>query len=259
MHADLELPIELDIENAVCTPKAKAVFASLEAEGDVTLPPLAGGDLCMLGGLRWPFFWEPLAARWRSLPQAVRNEYMEARAGRMTEQGHLVELVSGGSCRPAARYGVGPEISILLAACSRPAYVVTTHFSSRAAPLSLFALGGDVGPVRGIVMAYLVRTGRPRPVADIFAHVLATEVRSAELLAEWVIRAAPKPSRFRGQPPRLVSLFHPGSGGVPMVELSVLGNGTTAQVAGPGVAGELDMAALRTVLLDLFGEGARKA
>ncbi len=221
----------------------------------------------MLGELRSPLLWEPLAARWRSLPPADRSEYMQARTARMTEDGHLIKLCSGDSRRPRAPYAVSPELGILLAARSRPTFAVMSRFSSRLPPFSLFAVGDEAEPVRGVITAFAVRLpawgekpARPRYVADVFAHILTTAARAAELLANWVITPAPAHGRFRKQqPPRLVALFRPRDGNNPAAELSVLGNGTTAQVTGTAVTGELDKETLQAALLDLFARGAATA
>jgi hypothetical protein len=266
MHADLELQIDLDPEAAVRTAVEQGIFARLDAESDITLPFLAGGDLCMLGGHRSPFFWEPLAARWRSLPSADRKKWMQGRAERLAEDGQLTELVPGGSGRPGACYAVSPELGIVLAALDRPTWVITSGFSSRVAPAALFAVGDEAQPVRGLVMAFAVRLpawgdkpAGPRYVADVFAHTLTTTARAAELLAGWVIKPAPAHGHFRKQPPRRVALFRPGGGDTPAAELSVLGNGTTAQVTGTAATVELDAETLQAALLNLFAQGTQTA
>jgi hypothetical protein len=257
------MPIELEIEAAGRTAAAGVIFDRLDGEGYVSLPVLNGADLCMLGGPKHPFFWEPLATEWLSLRPRDRNGYIEARTKGMIEDGRLIEIAPGDGYRPGASYAVSPELGILLAARSRPTFVIASHFSSRLAPLSLFGVGDETEPVRGVVMAVPVRPpgkaeefAKPSPIADVFDHILTTTGHAAEFLADRVITPAPTENRFQKQPHRLVTLFRPGDRVTPAAELSVLGNGTTARVAGAGVSGEFDKETLRTVLLDLFGRGA---
>jgi len=256
------MPIELEFEAAGRTAAARAIFSRLDDEGYVSLPVLNGADLCMLGGPKHPFFWEPLATAWLGLRPRDRNGYIETRTRGMIEDGRLIEIAAGNSHHPGARYAVSPELGILLAARSRPTFVIASHFSSQLAPLSLFGVGDETEPVRGVVMAVPVappgkaeEPAKPSPVTDVFDHILTTTIHAAEFLADRVIRPAPAKNHFQKQPPRLVALFRPGDGLAPAAELSILGNGATAQVTGPGISGDLDKESLRTVLLDLFGQG----
>jgi hypothetical protein len=152
----------------------------------------------------------------------------------------------------------------VLAARDRPTWVIMSGFSTRVAPATLFAVGDEAQPVRGIVMEFAVqlpawgdKPARPRYVADVFAHTLTTTARTAELLASWVIKPAPAHGHVRKQPPpRRVALFRPG-GDTPAAELSILGNGTTAHVTGAAGTGQFDEERLRAALLNLFAQGTQ--
>lgn len=260
------VPIDVSIEAAGRTEAARAIFARLDDEGYVNLPVLSGVDLCLLGGPGQPFFWEPLASAWLSLQPRARNGYIEARTKGLTEDGRLIPVTPGDGYRLGARYAVSPELGIVLAARSRPTFVIASHFSDRLAPLSLFAIGDETEPARGIVMAVPVappgkaqEISKPSPIADVFDHILTTTAHAADFLAGRVIKPAPARNRLQKQPPRLVTLFRSGGGLTPAAELSVLGNGTTARVTGAGVSGEFDKESLRTVLLDLFKRGTPPA
>lgn len=144
--------------------------------------------------------------------------------------------------------------------------MIASHFSSQLAPLSLFGVGDETEPVRGVVMAVPVappgkadELTKPSPVTDVFDHILTTTIHAAEFLADRVIRPAPAKNHFQKQPHRLVTLFRPGDGLTPAAELSILGNGTTARVTGAGISGELDKETLRTILLDLLDQGTPTA
>ena len=260
------MPIDLELEAAGRAAAARAIFARLDSEGYAHLPILTGADLCLLGGPRHPFCWEPLAAAWLSLRPQDRDAYIRARTRRMVEDGRLIESGSVDGGVAGARYSVSPELGLLLAARSRPTFVIASHFSLRLAPLTLFAVGDEAEPVRGIVMAVPVtplrRAGeraKPSPVDDVFDHLLTTTARAAEFLADRVIRPAPADSEFQEQPHHLVTLYRSGDGLTPAARLSVLGNGTTARVTGAGLSGDFDKEMLRTVLLRLFGQGRPRA
>ena len=256
------MPIDLELEAAGRTAAARAIFARLDSEGHVNLPILTGADLCLLAGPRHPFCWEPLAAAWLSLAAQDRDGHIRARTRRMVEDGRLAETGVGDGGALGARYAVSPELGILLAARNRPTFVITSHFSARQAPLSLFAVGDEAEPVRGVVMAVpvtpAVRAGagvNPSLIAGVFDHLLTTPARAAEFLADRVIRPAPADSEFQERPHRLVTLFRSCDVLRPAARLSVLGNGSTARVTGAGLSGEFDREMLRTVLLRLFDQG----
>jgi hypothetical protein len=56
-----------------------------------------------------------------------------------------------------------------------------------------------------------------------------------------------------------VTLLRPGTGPHPTAELSILGNGTTAHVKGPGINGQFDEAALKAITLQLIEQGTPPA
>jgi hypothetical protein len=260
------MPIDLELEAAGRTAAARAIFARLGSEGYVHLPILTGADLCLLGGSRHPFCWEPLAAAWLSLRPQDRDAHIRARTRRMVEDGRLIQTGTGDGGVPGARYAVGPELGILLAARSRPTFVIASHFSLRLAPLTLFAVGDEAEPVRGVVMAVPVtppgqagERAEPSPLADVFDHLLTTTADAAEFLADQVIRPAPADSEFQERPHRVVTLYRAVDGLRPAGRLSVLGNGTTARVTGAGLSGEFGQQMLRTVLLRLFDQGRPRA
>jgi hypothetical protein len=260
------MPIDLELEAAGRTTAARAIFARLDGAGYVNLPILTGADLCLLGGPRHPFCWEPLAAAWLTLRPQDRDGYIRTRTRRMIEDGRLIETGAGDGGVSGARYAVSPELGILLAARSRPTFAIASHFSLGVAPLTLLAVGDEAEPVRGIVMAVpatpLRQAGEraaSSPLAGVFDHLLTTAARAAEFLADRVIRPAPADSEFHEQPHHLVTLYRSGDGLRPAARLSVLGNGTTARVTGAGLSGEFDREMLQTVLLRLFAQGRPRA
>ena len=179
----------------------------------------------------------------------------------MIERGLLIEQSPGQGYDPLACYAVSPKLEIALAARSSPVFIVTSAVSPKRALLTLFAVGDAAVPVRGIVMEVPSLTADKNkedpvlePLSWQFNHLLVTPDFAAEYLAESTIRNAPA-NAFHKKTARTVTLFRPGTGPKPTAELSILGDGTTAHAKGPGINGEYDAAALKTITLQLFVRG----
>jgi hypothetical protein len=175
---------------------------------------------------------------------------IESRAGQVLERGLLIAESPGQGYDALARYGTSAKLGIALAAQANPTFVITSSFSPRQAPLTLFALGDATAPVRGIVMEVpsLIpgkekQTLERGPLSWQFNHLLATVDFAGQYLTEWTIKSTPA-NALRKKAARTVALYRPGEGGTPAAELAVA-----------GVSGECDSAGLRAVLLDLFGQG----
>jgi hypothetical protein len=255
------MPISFDTAAAERSDEARALFAALASGTDepVVLTTLSGVDLCILGGTSG----EALATSWNRLRPEDRNKITEARTSQMIERGLLIEQSPGQGYDPLACYAVSPKLGIALAARSSPAFMVTSAVSPKQAPLTLFAVGDAVAPVRGIVMEVpSLVAGKEDPAREPlswqFNHLLVTPDFAAEYLAESAIRNAPA-NAFHKKTARTVSLFRPRTGPKPTAELSILGDGTTARVKGPGINGEFDRAALKTIALQLFEQGTPSA
>lgn len=255
------MAISFDITAATRTGQARALFATLASGSDepVVLTTLSGADLCVLGGMSW----EALATSWNRLKPEEQSKIIESRTAQMIEHGLLVEEVPGQGSDLLASYTVNPKLGIALAAHLNPTFIITSTVSQKQPPLTLFAVGDATAPVSGIVMEVpSLIPGKEKetlawgPLSWQFNHLLVTQDFAAEYLAEWTLRNAPS-NAFRKKTPRTVALYRPGEGPTPAAELAVLGNGTTARVTGQGIDGEFDMNALRAIMLDLLGRGAR--
>jgi hypothetical protein len=253
------MPISFDIAAAERSGQARALFDALDTGTDepVVLTTLSGVDLCVLGAMSW----EALATSWNRLRPEDRTKIIEDRTTQMIERGLLIEQSPGQGYDPLAYYSVSPKLGIALAARSNPTFIITSTVSPKQAPLTMFAIGDAAAPVRGILMEVPSLTngkdkGNPalEPLSVQFNHLLVTQGFAAEYLTESALRNAPSNS-FHKKTARTVALFRPGTGPKPTAELSILGDGTTARVKGPGINGELDKEALRTLLLDLLDQG----
>jgi hypothetical protein len=245
------------------TDATRALFGKLYTDGYTNLGVLCGADLCILGGPQHPLLWEPLATAWLALKSRQRNQIIKARTNSMITAGLLVELTPGKGYYPGAKFAVSPEMGTMLAARSRHTFAVVAHFTRQLAPVSLFAVGDKNDAVRPIVIEVpvaqpsgsnnIVRAG---PLGGIFDYLLTTPDLAAQFLAGWTLAPAPTEHGSKEQPPRLVSLIRQGEGlESAHHQLSVLGNGTTARVIGPGVTDEYDKTGLRRVMRDLISAG----
>ena len=261
------MAISFDATGAERTAEAAALFAELSGgSGEpIVLTTLSGADLCVLGRQDGPVAWEALARSWGRLKPEERNKIIESRVGQMLERGLLIPESPGQANDALTRYAVNAKLGIALAAQANPTFVITSSFSSKQAPLILFALGDATAPVRGVVMEVpSLIPGKEKetlewgPLSWQFNHLLVTVDFAAQYLTEWTLRSTPA-NTLRKRAARTVTLYRPGEGGTPTAELAVVGDGTTARVTGAGVSGEYDSAGLRAVLLDLFGPRGRTA
>jgi hypothetical protein len=257
------MPISFDTAAAERSDEARALFAQLASGTDepVVLTTLSGVDLCILGAASW----EALAASWSRLRPQDRGKITEDRASQMIERGLLIEQSPGQGYDPLAYYAVSPKLGVALAARLNPTFIVTSAVSPKQAPLTLFAVGDAAAPVRAIVMevpSFTTGKGKENsawePLRWQFNHLLVTPDFAAQYLAESAIRNTPA-NAFHKKAARTVSLFRPGAGPNPTAELSILGDGTTARVKGPGITGEFGPAALKTIALQLFEQAAPSA
>jgi hypothetical protein len=254
--------VELDIDLAAAerTEAARQLIETVQSDGIVSLGVLGGMDLCILGGPKHPVFPEAVTQAWLKLSDHARKKLIDDRTTDMVDRGLLTRSSHAGYA-----YALSPNLGVALAARCRPAFIVTASAGPHLRPLCLFALGDQAERVRGLVVEApisLPDTDRKYPnykklgpLGWLYNYALLTPDAAAFMLAEWVSSVPPDSPRGPRQPPYVVTLFRPGGGLKPAAELSVLGNGTTARVAGAGVSGEFDKETLRTVLLDLFGTG----
>ncbi|HEV3379697.1 MAG TPA: hypothetical protein VG142_01725 [Trebonia sp.] len=104
---------------------------------------------------------------------------------------------------------------------------------------------------------------RPKggPLGAAFCYLLLTPENAADFLAKWTTRPAPARRPFREQPPRIMSLFRPGSDPEsPGSHPAVRGDGTRARVDSPDgsaadLAGDYDADGLRGIGLELIARG----
>lgn len=258
-----------DIDAAARTAAARQLLDQLGAKGYIDLTVLAGADLCVLGGPRHPLFWEPLARAWLERSPQELARLTRERTASMVERGLLIpDRTAPDPTAPGSVHALDPRLAIAVMARSRPVFVITVHFTPAVPPLSFFALGDEEMPVRGIVVespggnpAAPDEQPKSGPLGVVFYYLLVTPENAADFLARWAIRPTPAKRPFRGQPPRIVSLFRPGSEPESVGwHLAVRGDGTRAHVDSPDgsavdLAGDYDIAGLRGIGLELIARG----
>lgn len=262
LPSDVALPSDLDAEAR--TAAARQLFDELGDKGSVDLVVLAGMDLCVLGGPRHSMCWEPLARLWLNQSTADRDLLTRARTTSLVERGLLI----ADPAAPDGEYALDPRLGIALVARAHPVFAITVGHTPASPPLSLFAIGDEQVPVRGIVVeapgrypAKADEAAAGSPLTVVFSYLLVTPENAAEFLARWAIRPVPASHPFGVHPPRNVSLFcPPGRPGPAGVKLAVRGDGTMASVQSPDgsaaeFAGEHDIAGLAGIGRELISRG----
>jgi hypothetical protein len=251
------------------TEAARRLIDEAQAASFVELVTVSALELCVLGGPRHALFEEPVTQAWAALGDRRRGKIMKLTTDGMVERRLLLPEPSPE--RGTADYALDPALGIVLAARSRPAFVVVTETAASSLRTPRFlALGDQEVPVRAIVVeepAALPAGSRDfpnlrklGPLGRFYRYLLVSQARAAELLAEWAI--APPPSGADSASARSVSRFRPGgadpgaaSGGGASGGGASGGAASGGGASGGGAprgAGALGMAAVR---IDVRGDG----
>jgi hypothetical protein len=243
-----------------------------QAQVDVVdLVTLSAVELCVLDGPRQPLFEERVAHAWMQLGERRRRKIMEEVSAGLVGRGLLID--DSPQPRPRERggdYALKPELGLMLAARCRPSFIVIAAGERQGLrPLSLFALGDQAQPVRGIVaeVPAALPAGYPNPrklgpLGWIYRYVLVSPAGAAEILARWTITPPTEPGEVISTR-YLVSAYHADRENPVGYHLGVRGDGARAVVDGPSTGSgdsaeaEYDLEALQAIMLGLLAEAAR--
>lgn len=252
------------------TEAARSLIAQARTE-TVDLVTLSALELCVLDGPRQPLFEERVARAWTQLGERRRRKLMEEVSASMVGRGLLIDdRPEPGPRERGGDYALKPELGLMLAARCRPSFIVIAAGERQGLrPLSLFALGDQAQPVRGIVaeVPAALPAGYPNPrtlgpLGWVYRYALVSPASAAEILARWTI-TPPAESGEAIFTRYLVSAYRPDRENPAGYHLGVRGDGARAVVDGPAtVSGEsasagYDLEALQAIMLGLLAEAAR--
>jgi hypothetical protein len=236
--------------------QVRKLIAAAQGDGGVRLAALSAIDLCVMGGPRHPYFDEPTARAWLSLSDRRRQKAIDSATSDMIQRGLLTE---GPAEAGSGTYSMSPELGVVLAARTRPSFIITNQVgNARFFQPALFALGDSDDPVRGIVVespAGITEASLRDPLAAHYAYALLSLPAAARFLAEWVLRPVPPARDVPAGTPRVVTRFHPANDEEKIgYRLSIRSDGTTAQVTSDDdqPATDYDAAGLQDVMLGLI-------
>jgi hypothetical protein len=233
------------------TDGVRHLIAKAEQDGEVALTPLGGMDLCTLGGPRHAVFPDVLAGVWVGMDTDERDEFITHSTSRLVRENLLVP-VTAASARSA--YAMSPELGIVIAARSRPAFVLVAQVPGTVLPtLSMFALAVNENqgqPGHLILTETLMKLpqadSKRRPEAAgarllgcVYGYHLLTMDRAAAVLTDWAVTPTEKHHRLSREPPRVIVRYQPADERRRIgYQLTVRGDGTSARVRGvdPGDA-----------------------
>lgn len=257
------------------TDEARRLIARAQTD-TVDLVTISALDLCVLGGPAQPLFEQTVATAWMKLGERRQRKVTAEVTARLVRRGLLIDdnAQRGSRETDGGTYSLQPQLGLMLAARCRPAFVVAAIENGQGPrPLSLFALGDQVEPVRGIVAELPAGLPPDRdgdypdvrklgPLGWIYRYVLVPPPIAAEILAKWTIAPPARPgtavtARY------LVSAYRPDRENPLGYHLGVRGNGTRAILDQPGrenaglIGADYDLEGLQAVMLQLLAEASR--
>jgi hypothetical protein len=240
--------------------------------GLVDLGMVTALELCSLGGPTHPLFDKVPARAWTSLGRQQRRQVTEQATQGLGQRGLLVGTASRtGHGQPVGTYALKPELGLVLAARSRPAFVVIVQAEDRnLRTLRLFALRDQAGPVRGFVLEepglplnpgrHFADVAELGPLGWFYRYFLVSWDMAADILARWTVSPPLQPgaSACLGW---LVSVWYPDRKNPPGHSLRIRGDGTKACLDGHdhGPSAQYDVAGLLAVIRDLLTRSSRCA
>lgn len=261
------MTLQVDIAAGERTEAARNLIDQAQ-HGPVDLGLVTALELCSLGGPAHPLFDKVPAQAWTRLGRQQRRQLTEQATQGLGQRGLLVGTASrADSGQPIGTDALKPELGLVLAARSRPAFVVIVQAEDRnLRTLRLFALRDQAEPVRGFVLEapglppypgrHFGDVGKLGPLGWLYRYVLVSRDMAADSLARWTVYPPMQP----GASGWLVSVWYPDRN-PPGHSLRIRGNGTTACLDGPdhGPSAQYDVAGLLTVMRDLLTRSSRCA
>lgn len=208
------------------------------AHEPVELVVLTGMDLCVLGAPKQVLCEEKLAAAWLGQSARRRRKAMELTTESLARRG----LLRAQGSRPqdagtepdtdtdtdthTDTYAMDPALGLVLAARSRPGFVVVTALgTAEARTPRMYALGDETGALdtAPVVVVELPESAPPGHGAGLarmgvlgrlYRYVLVARDTAADWLAEWADQPAPESVRAKDGhvPARLVSAYRHDEG-----------------------------------------------
>lgn len=206
------------------------------AHEPVELVVLTGMDLCVLGAPKQVLCEEKLAAAWLGQSARRRRKAMELTTESLARRGLLRARGSrpqDAGAEPDTETGTGtdtyamdPALGLVLAARSRPGFVVVTALgTAEARTPRMYALGDESGALdtAPVVVVELPESAPPGHGAGLarmgvlgrlYRYVLVARDTAADWLAEWADQPAPESARAKDGhlPARLVSAYRHDEG-----------------------------------------------
>jgi hypothetical protein len=243
------------VTSAVTSP-----FGRAQREDHVSLIALSALELCVLGAPKQPFVHESVTRAWARLGHRVQEAAVTRFTRELASRGLLTPVPDSAGSAPA--YSLSPELGVILAARTRPGFLILNHVPGHDRPQPvLYALGDQHDPAQALVAEVPAamtdddrRHPRPEALRTIFGYLLFSKTGAADFLARWNINP-PQIPRIKPGTPRMVTLAHPQDAhGTLGYRISIRGDGTRARVTAGDHAPETeyDLAGLHDVMLSLI-------
>jgi len=269
------MEVDLAADATARTEAAQRLLDEARDAGQAELVVIYVLELCPLGGPRHALCDEAVALAWTQMRKRRRAKAIELTTAGLVERGLLSERIADTETAELSgrSYSLDPALGLVLAARSRPAYIVVTEIEGRRLRTArLFALGDRDEPVRGLVLEVpeklpsddaaddFPHVERLGPLGWLYRYLLVSQATAVRVLAEWALPAL-LPSQMPSA--RVVSIYRHYDAERPVAAMRVRlrGDGTSAQLLVPNygddqVVAEHDEDGLRSLFADLLDAAA---
>jgi hypothetical protein len=192
-------------------------FLELKVGKARTLPYFVAAELCTMGAMNTSLIDEDVWAWWTQMATADRYPLMVLMLQNLVDRGLLDPPADGRDDRPGPEVllRAKPELAVIVAARTRPTFVVLQRLGAKGDPrfeLRMYGIPGSVGGFSG-VLAEGRFAAKPSVVGHSFMHAIQTRVGCAATLA-WTARSKTetisKKRVLRRRQPGIIDIFVPG-------------------------------------------------
>lgn len=195
---------------------ARALLDQASRDGAVQLPAMSAAELCTLGAMQASLIDEDAWNWWTGKAEAEREALSSATLKFLTHR-KLLDPPDPASEGPAAEnvaLRVRPDLGVILAGRTRPAFIVLSREGAEGTPrdMRLYGIADEEYGLRA-VLAEEATHRNAEWMGPAYLYLLASPAEAAMSLVRWINRPAGRTLRRR--PPKVVDVYRANVGDGP--------------------------------------------